>query len=280
MAGKPIDMKINVSSGGGGGGGGGAKSLPASTDPRVYMRTLELMNAERQKDSVQQLYLSVQLNQVAHAHSLDMARRGYLGVATPEGEPVTEAVKRAGYTGKCEVLTTMGPRTPEELMRKWMAEPRYQAQISGAAFAHCGVGYCDEIWTVILGSPLAAAMKDVRDIRSRVLELVNREREAAKLAGLELSDPLGTAAQEHAADMARREYFGTSSPDGVTVGQRAQKAGFAGRTVACLCRGPVSPDEAVETWLKSSRGNLVHPEVKFLGVATTAGRWVLVLGTR
>ena len=42
----------------------------------------------------------------------------------------------------------------------------------------------------------------------------------------------------------------------------------------------VSPDEAFETWLKSSRGNLVHPEVKFMGVATTSGRWVLVLGTR
>jgi uncharacterized protein YkwD len=87
-------------------------------------------------------------------------------------------------------------------------------------------------------------------------------------------------AQAHSADMAKRDYFQSVNPEGESIAARTQKAGFAGRAVACLARGAVSPEEAVETWCKSSRGNLLHPEIRYLGVACTAGRWTLVLGTK
>ena len=80
--------------------------------------------------------------------------------------------------------------------------------------------------------------------------------------------------------MAQRDYFGTTSPSGETIAARAQKAGFTGRSVGCLTKGPQSPDEAVVALLGTSRGNLLHPDVRLLGVATTAGRWTVILGTR
>lgn len=276
MSGKPIEMKINLGGGGGGGRGGAQKQ----TDPRVQMKLLELLNAERSRAGVPALLMSVQLNGAAHEHSADMAQRGYLGVTTPEGDPIRERTRRATYEGNAEALVAMGPSTPEQALAEWYKSPPHKLLALSTTFQHVGVGLVDGMWTVVLAAPHSAAATDVREIRGRVLDLVNRERSQAGVTPLELSEPLARAAQEHAADMARRDYFGSASPDNETVATRAQKAGFAGRSVACLTKGPSNPDDAFAAWLKSSRGNIVHPELRYLGVATTDGRWVLALGTR
>ncbi len=80
--------------------------------------------------------------------------------------------------------------------------------------------------------------------------------------------------------MAQRDYLSTNSPDGTSLAARAQKAGFTGRCVGCLTKGPLTPEEAVAAVLRTSRGNLLHPEIRFLGVAHTATRWTLLLGTK
>ncbi len=273
MSGKVIDLNVDL-------GGEGRANKNQSPDARVQLKALELINAERTKAGVGQLFMSVQLNQAAQEHSADMDQRDYLGPVTPEGAPISARTSRHGYDGKCEALVAMGAGSPEPVVADWAQNAAYRAHLLSAQFQHAGIGMVGGIWTVILAAPQASAMKDVRDLRNRVVELINRERASAALPLLELSDPLGTTAQAHCADMVKRDFFQTVNPDGESVGVRAQKAGFAGRTVACLARGAVSPEEAVETWLKSSRGNLLHPEVRYLGVASTAGKWTLVLGTK
>lgn len=273
MSGKPIDINLDL--------GAQAKAgQPKGPDPRAQMRALELINAERAKAGAGQLLMSVQLNQAAQEHSADMDQRDYMGPITPEGAPIDARTSRLGYEGKCEALVAMGAGSPEPVLAEWVQNDAYRSHLCSPQYQHVGIGMVGGMWTVILAAPVAAAMKDARDIRNRVLELINREREGAALTPLSLSDPLGTAAQAHCADMAKRDFFQTVNPDGEAVGVKAQKAGFGGRTVACLARGPVSPEEAVQTWLKSSRGNLLHPEVRYLGVAVTAGKWTLVLGTK
>ena len=273
MSGKPIDINVDL-------GGAGRASKSQGPDPRMQMQALELINAERAKAGVSQLFMSVQLNAAAQEHSADMDQRDYMGPITPEGEPIGTRTRQHGYDGKCEALIAMGAGSPEPVLSEWTQNAAYRSHLVSPQYQHVGIGMVGGMWTVILASPVAAAMKDARDIRNRVLELINREREKASLAVLELSDPLGTAAQAHCADMAKRDFFQTVNPDGEGVGVKAQKAGFGGRTVACLARGPVSPDEAVETWCKSSKGNLLHPEIRYLGVAVTGGKWTLVLGTK
>lgn len=273
MSGKPIDISVDL-------GGEGRAPKSQGSDPRVQLRALELINAERQKAGAGQLLMSVQLNQAAQEHSADMDQRDFMGPITPEGAPIGARTSRLGYEGKCEALVAMGAGSPEPVLAEWVQNDDYRSHLIGPQYQHIGIGMVGGMWTVILATPQAAAMKDARDLRNRVLELINRERETAALALLELSDPLGTAAQAHSADMAKRDYFQTTNPEGEAVGVKAQKAGFPGRTVACLARGPVSPEEAVQTWLKSSRGNLLHPEIRYLGVATTAGKWTLLLGTK
>lgn len=273
MSGKPIDISLDL-------GSQGQAAKQQGPDPRVQMKALELINAERAKAGAGQLLMSVQLNNAAQEHSADMDQRDYMGPVTPEGDPIGVRTSRLGYDGKCEALVAMGAGSPEPVLSEWVQNAAYRSHLISAQYQHVGIGMVGGMWTVILAAPVAVAMKDARDIRNRVLELINREREGAALAILVLSDPLGSAAQAHSADMAKRDYFQTVNPEGEPVGAKAQKLGFAGRTVACLARGPVSPEEAVQTWLKSSRGNLLHPEIRYLGVATTAGKWTLVLGTK
>lgn len=273
MAGKPMEMKITI-------GGGGRGTGPKTTDSRVQLKLLELLNAARARAGAQPLLMSVQLNNAANEHSADMALRGYLGAETPEGEPISGRTRRASYEGTALALVAMGPTTPDGVLTDWTQSPQHHKHLVSATHQHVGVGMIDGMWTLILASPPSAGQKDVREIRMRVLDLVNRERSQAGAAPLEISEPLGKAAQEHAADMAKRDYFATASPEGESVAVRAQKAGFTGRSVACLAKGATTPDEAMASWLKSSRGNLVHPELRYLGVATTDGRWVLALGTK
>jgi len=272
---KPIDVDVNLNE-----LLGLNKPKQGGPDPKALEKALSLINGERGQLGLHPLQGVPQLFQVAQAHSDDMEKRGFLGDATPEGDAVTDKVRRAGYEGRSEVLTASGAEQPDGVLREWLGNAQYQRLLMSEKFQHLGVGVNDGLWTVILGAPQSAQLSDIRELRAQVLKLVNEERRKANLSLLELSDPLGTAAQVHSADMAQRDYFATTSPDGENIAARAQKAGFAGRSVGCLTKGPLSPEEAVAAIFRTSRGNLLHPDIRFLGVATTTGRWTVILGTR
>ncbi len=206
--GKPIDLDVNLNR---------QRKPPKVADGRVLLRAMEVLNAERQKSGAPLLVMSIQLNQAAQEHSADMEARGYLGAATPEGEPATARVTRTGYQGRSEVLVGMGADTADEAIAEWMKSAGHKRHLVDPSYQHMGIGMADGVWTLVLAAPPVAAMKDVRDIKSRVSELINRERAQAGLLPLGPSDQLATAAQEHSADMAKRDYFSTASPDGVNV---------------------------------------------------------------
>ena len=272
---KPIDVNIDLND-----LLGLKRQKQSAPDPKALERALSLVNGERGKLGLHPLQGVPTLFQVAQAHAADMDQRGYLGNATPEGDAISGKARRAGYEGRTEVLVADGAEQPDGVIREWLANAQYQKHLMSESYQHIGIGTSDGLWTFILGAPQSLQLSDVRELRAQVLKLINDQRQRANLPLLELSDALGTAAQEHSADMAQRDYFGTTSPSGETIAARAQKAGFTGRSVGCLTKGPQSPDEAVVALLGTSRGNLLHPDVRFLGVATTAGRWTVILGTR
>ena len=272
---KPIDINIDLNEQLG-------LNRPKQTGPdaKALERAQSLLNGERGKLGLHLLQGVPTLFQVAQAHSDDMEKRGFLGDATPEGDAVSDKARRAGYEGRTETLTASGAEQPDGVLREWLGQPQYQKLLLSESMQHLGIGCNDGLWTVILGAPASAQLSDIRELRAQVLRIVNDERRRASLTLLELSDSLGTAAQAHCADMAQRDYLSTNSPDGISLAARAQKAGFAGRCVGCLTKGPLTPEEAVAAVLRTSRGNLLHPEIRFLGVAHTASRWTLLLGTK
>ncbi|NYZ10929.1 hypothetical protein HL658_00080 [Azospirillum sp. RWY-5-1] len=120
-------------------------------------------------------------------------------------------------------------------------------------------------------------------LRVRALELVNRDRASNGQARLEPGTALDEAAQRHAEDMLRRDYYSHTSPEGGTVRDRFLAAGGSGvRLVAeniALCEGcPLPPDEArverlQQGWMDSPghRRNILAPGIERFGFGIAGG---------
>jgi uncharacterized protein YkwD len=75
---------------------------------------------------------------------------------------------------------------------------------------------------------LASPITKQQAIQQLALELANRDRAAAGLAPLQVDPLLSQAAQNHAKDMLRRNYFSHYSPDGEAPKDRLAAAGGTG----------------------------------------------------
>lgn len=114
-----------------------------------------------------------------------------------------------------------------------------------------------------------------------VLSLINTARAAQGLLALGLSEPLGQAAQTHAADMTSRGYFAYNQPGGDSgVQTRINATGYRGRTGVNLSRGWDDPAEVVAALLGdlNTRESLLSPGYSELGVGESQAHWTLILG--
>src|SRR5919202_391474 len=97
------------------------------------------------------------------------------------------------------------------------------SSVHGMAMALC----------VALGAGLAArpaGAQDVSGFADQVLQLVNKERQAAGLAPLTRAPELDQAAQQYAQYMGTARFFDHTGPDGSTPPTRIAAAGYHGYT--------------------------------------------------
>lgn len=106
--------------------------------------------------------------------------------------------------------------------------------------------------------------------RAALLCEVNRHRQAHGLQPLRVDRRLARAAQRHAADMARRGYFGHRSQDGRQPGQRLRAAGWRrgwSELLASGCGGASTAGDAARGWLDSPphRRSLLSASYRYVG---------------
>lgn len=131
-------------------------------------------------------------------------------------------------------------------------------------------------------SPFAAAM----------LSKVNALRAAGGACGeqpmppappLRWNQALALAAQRHAEDMHRNQFFGHTGADGSTLVSRVRATGYDfGRVAENIAYGDRDLNSTVERW-RSSPGhcqNMKRANFSDLGAARAGGYWVQVFGTR
>jgi uncharacterized protein YkwD len=109
-----------------------------------------------------------------------------------------------------------------------------------------------------------------------VLDTMNARRAHAGAAPLAANAILAREAQEHASDMAARQYFSHSDPDGVTFQQRMNASGYPPSNVAenlGLTSGEAS--EVVSFWMESTdhRANMLGAQYVAAGVGVATGTW-------
>jgi uncharacterized protein YkwD len=112
-------------------------------------------------------------------------------------------------------------------------------------------------------------------VQQQILALVNRFRAKSGCAPVTVDRRLVDAANRHAADMVRRDYFDHASPEGDRAGERVSGAGYQWRWYGeNIARGQESPWEAMDGWMNSPehRSNILDCKLDQMGVGLAIDR--------
>lgn len=108
-----------------------------------------------------------------------------------------------------------------------------------------------------------------------VVQWVNQERQARGLQPLRPSGNLNAAAQQHACDMATRDYFSHRRAGGPSMGDRAKANGYRFRKIVenLAYSRNASVTSAAGIWRNSPPhwANILSPEMRDIGVSVTTG---------
>ncbi|WP_051804373.1 CAP domain-containing protein [Streptomyces griseus] len=120
----------------------------------------------------------------------------------------------------------------------------------------------------------------------QVIALVNAERAKAGCGPVTASATLARAAQGHSDDMAARDFFDHTDPDGDGPGERVTAAGYPWSTYGeNIAMGQTTAEQVMEGWMNSPghRANILNCSFKEIGVGvhTDGGPyWTQVFGAR
>lgn len=117
-------------------------------------------------------------------------------------------------------------------------------------------------------APVAMANTDTL-MEDEVVHLVNVQRVKAGCDPLTVDDRLAKAAEEHSTDMAERNYFDHTTPEGLTFRDRILHAGYANpQTAENLARGQRDAEQVMDSWMDSPghRANILNCDLTRVGV--------------
>ncbi|MFF8812749.1 CAP domain-containing protein [Streptomyces pactum] len=252
---------------------------------------LDAVNAARLRFGVPPVAFDARLAAAARAHAEAMAARGVLGAVGPDGTSVHHRVAAAGY--RCLAVAehlVAGARTAAELVAFCLGEEGRGGPFRDRRLVHVGAGRAvgggpdGMYWTVVWAEPYSSAGQ--ARLAAEVIALTNAERAAAGLGPLAHDASLTAAAQAHSDDMAARDFFAHTSPEGREPWHRATAAGCGHRTIGeNIACGRRTPAGVVQDWMDSPghRANILSPDFTWLGVGYTAGGtagtyWTQVFG--
>ncbi|XVS63243.1 CAP domain-containing protein [Actinosynnema sp. CA-299493] len=109
----------------------------------------------------------------------------------------------------------------------------------------------------------------------QVVALVNEARDLAGCGPLQVDDRVVRAAQGHSTDMAQRDYFSHTTPEGVDFAQRMRTAGYPSPGGENIAMGQRSPEQVMKAWMNSDghRRNILNCGFTTIGVGLDTRGW-------
>lgn len=109
---------------------------------------------------------------------------------------------------------------------------------------------------------------DVAATEQDVVDLVNAERAKNGCDALTVDAKLAQAAEDHSSDMAERDYFDHTTPEGVTFDERIVNAGYPTPGAENIAVGQQNAQQVMDGWMNSEghRTNILNCELKTIGV--------------
>ncbi|MDR0828355.1 MAG: CAP domain-containing protein [Desulfovibrio sp.] len=205
--------------------------------------------------------------------------------APPAGMPATPAAPRAGVV---PLADTRPPGSEEPLVYVAPGHEKSGADPAGFADPAPQTLTAQSPAPARTGSPAPAS-----GAGGNLLALINAERARGRMCGnrrmpssqaLQANPILARVAQNQAEDMNARSYFSSTTPEGVTPGQRLSEAGYVWSFIAeNIARMGGGAEAVLRGWLnvESRCENIMGAEYFEAGVGyDPAGRnWVLTLAT-
>lgn len=128
----------------------------------------------------------------------------------------------------------------------------------------------------------AATSTGLLNLRSAVVELTNVARATKGCKPLRVSVRLTNAAQAHAKDMSKYDYFSHTSRGGRTWDSRIERYGWKYPGGENIARGFSSPTGVVKAWIRSPghKRNIMDCSFRYIGIGYVAdgGYWVQDFG--
>lgn len=118
------------------------------------------------------------------------------------------------------------------------------------------------------GAPVAVADSH-STLEDEVVDLVNRERAEVGCDPVAMDSRLDYAAEAHSRDMAERDYFDHTTPEGVNFHDRIRSAGYSNPTTGeNLAHGQRTAAEVMAAWMASEghRENILNCEFALVGI--------------
>ncbi|MCX5393439.1 CAP domain-containing protein [Streptomyces sp. NBC_00094] len=108
---------------------------------------------------------------------------------------------------------------------------------------------------------------------AEVLRLVNAERSQVGCTPVRADAQLAALAGAFSADMAARDFFDHTDPDGATPWARAEQAGVSGLGGENIARGQADAAAVMDSWMNSDghRANILNCDFTTLGVGVQFG---------
>jgi uncharacterized protein YkwD len=105
-------------------------------------------------------------------------------------------------------------------------------------------------------------------IEDQVVDLVNDERSGAGCQPLKVDPKLAQAAQDHSTDMAERNYFDHTTPEGLTFADRIVNAGYPTPGAENIAVGQQNAEQVMDGWMNSDghRANILNCDLHTIGV--------------
>jgi uncharacterized protein YkwD len=131
-------------------------------------------------------------------------------------------------------------------------------------------------------TPSGSAPSSGQRLVEQMVEAVNAHRRAARCPELAWLPEAARAAQAHSEDMARRDYFDHTSPDGQGLADRLRVHGVPWRAIAeNIALHPGAPRDVLAGWLDSPghRRNLDNCVYTHHGIGLRDGLWTHVFVT-
>ncbi|MFI1509365.1 sigma-70 family RNA polymerase sigma factor [Streptomyces sp. NPDC020597] len=137
------------------------------------------------------------------------------------------------------------------------------------------------------GSKTPFTQSGPSDRESQVIALVNKERAAVGCGPLTGDALLHKSAQGHSDDMAARDFFDHTNPDGADPGARITAAGYRWSTYGeNIAKGQQTAQAVMTSWMNSPghRANILNCDFKNIGVGIHDGAggpwWTQNFGTK